>query len=366
MISLEKYELLEDLLKGKLEAAIAEELRGEISADPELRDAYESLQLVNKAIEEKEFLEIRKQAEQGYTRYQKRLKSLRLKVALGGAGLLLLASIFLFSQNAKNNKVPAKNNLKEKQDREIKVIEGPHIIREKPGDEIPEKLSSKPTQIKRAQTHISTENEAVEPINEPDTASILSVSPEPKPDTSEMQTVLPEVVQESSHKTIPEDPCTNTEHELLIKSSPACQGEDNGSVQIHTKAGNLSVGYRVLSMEGDEVYGNQLPEGSYLIQASFDDACTKEQKVAVTEKICPKDLLLNRSLEKGIEIPYKKGIFRVTDPAGQVYYEFKLDAFGQNRWDGRSSTGAFKAGFYNFQVIFEGKLMGFGSITLLN
>lgn len=351
MISFKKYSLLLDYLKGKLPKKEHDQIAKEIEQNPELQEGMEDMKLLEKAFIDYKLLNIEHIAEQSYEDYQKRS---RFKKWLFSSLILMGVGITLAVLDIDRTEAPASTS--SHQDVVQPVPEAPELV------EMPETAQETPQVITPRQPSPKKTPATAQPI--PDTTPTQEPAPQlnvpaisPVPEAS--------AVPEKEVLVFKKDPCIRHQVELSLNIEKTCKGKNNGAVAITAEGGQAPYSYAVYNESKTKKLAlNNLTEGLYTATATDNNGCYSELVFEVQSKLCPQDYEFNPGIGQTINFGVSKGTLKVHTPAGEVYFEKSIQGPAPFEWDGKSSKGTVKPGYYIFNIDQNGQQLKFGSITI--
>ncbi|HTF81555.1 MAG TPA: hypothetical protein VL947_07515 [Cytophagales bacterium] len=351
---------LDDIINKYVEGRLPKEAQvafeAQLAHDADLKKQvlrYRQLALV---IKEAKLLEIKDRLGKVHVQQQRQIMIKRGLITIASISILLIACL-LWYRHTSTNKTSV-------------------LPRELKGSSATDSI--KPTQAEE-RTKSSTPKETTlikkSPLSKPGIALIDTVVPHEEA-KQKIAPPLPKGMSEATKNAV--GPTKETMKEvarcegILLKAdfliTPTCTSAQEGSIVLHQATGGEPP-YTTQLHDAEKQplpQAVQLPLGTYYVLISDAQGCTAWQKVEVPAKACKQHYTLSHTLNETWEVPSqgKKGLLKIVDKKGNVYFSRNLDTSDTLYWDGKSNNGEIKVGYYLFYIQHEDYSVTSGSITI--
>lgn len=289
----QRYSLFQDFLNKRLSKEDQLDFENRLSQDSDLMKEYEEFKTTHELMIIHELGQVRDQLNSIQLKHTKR--TLRKRIAIGAALLILGTSSVLYFWNLKNTggaHITASANLQEKNN---ELSFGDSTLETKAFDQKTSRSSIKKLEI------VSEVNrkDKRQIIHQIDTmVSSLTITPEVLKPIEKDSFVMPkEMIGYDSlpnKKSVIKNSfvdCHSFHHTIQHKAS--CYGEENGYIQIeeNTKKEKLAI-----KLNEDIAFTNLdgqidgLASGEYVLELKNDDGCIQSESIEITEKLCLKEI----------------------------------------------------------------------------
>lgn len=354
----EKYDLIDQYLRGDLSPEEMFAFEKEVAYNPEMAEQLQLHQLADELTFEKGLVDIWEKV--GKDLSQQPPPSLPYKKILTiFIGALILTGIGLYYFTGKE-----KENITTSESGTVTQVDHQDSNKaERPKEKaLPENKVNRKIMISPG----PKENILFVP---PDTAFtvIENLATPPEEDSLKKQPPV-----KATLPVIPDNTCP--EITFGIHTQPSCRNQENGSIQIQVsaiKGGEKPYSY---SIDGNDFilrsFNNSLAKGIYLVKVKDHNGCVGQKQVEVHEKPCTefKDHTFNPGLGnwKLPFLPGESGTITISDQAGKVVFSSKIISGVPGEWDGRSQTGgSVEMGTYLYIAETEAKEIRQGYITII-
>ncbi|MBO9701390.1 MAG: gliding motility-associated C-terminal domain-containing protein [Sporocytophaga sp.] len=354
----EKYDLIDQYLKGDLSSEEIFAFEKEVGNNPELAEQLQLHQLADELSFEKGLVDIWEKVGQDLSQ-QPPPSLFYKKILMFFAGALILAGITIYYLTLREKEIialPKSVTIKQVDQYDSNKAE------RSPEETLPENKANKKNMI-------GTEHKEKMLVVPHDTNLALkeNLVASPKEDS-----LIKQQPVNTTPPVIPDKTCP--EITFGVHTKPSCRNQENGSIQIQVsaiKGGEKPYSY---SIDGNdfnlESFNNRLAKGIYQVKVKDQNGCVAQKQVEVHEKPCPefKDYTFNPSLGNW-KLPFltgESGTITILDQSGKVVYGTKVISGVPEEWDGRFRTGEYvEIGTYLYIAEPEDKEIRQGYITII-
>jgi len=331
-----------------------------LSENKELKETTELSLAAQKAIQRKKLYEVKNLIKEVHT---EKTKGKRLKKTALFGGLLALCGLgicFFWRQDAVTSMTEHKS---------IPPSVPPIQV-------VPKAAEVRETLVAKKSSHKEpNEPKVVTPsivsdaplLVEPAEGQIPSIEPYVSPLLPEPANKPPLAVSPPSVKEI-ENSCAHVNLEASATAEPSCQHQSTGRIVISgIKGGTAPYSFQLLNQQNQVVMMDHLPAGTYSLILSDKQHCEKIiEGIKVKEENCVKDYELNLANGDVVDwgIATQATTLSVLDKGEIVYFYKRFNAGEPMLWDGVSSSGTHKNGYFIYVLQYQDGTALNGSVTV--
>lgn len=371
MISEEKYNQLLRLYSGELPLEEKFALETEMKNNLALAEAYENIDLLEKAALQARLFDIENLASTVYQQQVRKTKIRNWMLISSGVLLVGLLSFWYAKSSLAQKETPnifsQSTNLSPSEVKSANAVDLKEIVVSN------NKSSFSPNYSSEGKKEIDSRSVKQSELKFVGTEPLSEQEPNPKV-LSEIKTSTEAVVTTKIQLENPTpilgekvaiDPCIANPIELVLQSSASCKGEENGNIRATIRGGNPPYKEQILDSENRKFASAGLPVGKYWYRVTDFEHCERVQTFEIKAKICAQHFEFNPNLGKTLSFEAQKGKLIIQTQRGESYFEKELSEVDSFEWNGKSDDGESRSGLFLFRIELNGNQTQFGTITIV-